>query len=69
MITIAHRLNTIISSDRVLILSFGQVLEYDTPASLMRDPDSEFSKLLQELKKEEEEKSSKPFGETSSSKH
>ena len=31
MITIAHRLNTIINSDRVLVLSFGQVLEYEDP--------------------------------------
>ena len=53
MITIAHRLNTIINSDRVLVLSFGEVLEYDSPAALMADPDSEFSKLLQEIKKEE----------------
>ena len=54
MITIAHRLNTIISSDRVLFLSFGEVLEYDSPERLMSDPNSEFSKLLQELKKEEQ---------------
>lgn len=53
MITIAHRLNTIISSDRVLVLSYGQIKEYDTPEALMDNPDSEFSKLLHELKKEE----------------
>ena len=54
MITIAHRLNTIINSDRVLVLSFGKIKEFDAPSNLMKDPDSEFSKLLQELKKEEE---------------
>lgn len=54
MITIAHRLNTIINSDRVLVLSYGEILEYDSPAKLMSDPESEFSRLLQELKKEEE---------------
>ena len=53
MITIAHRLNTIINSDRILVLSFGEVVEYDTPANLMKNPDSEFSLLLQELKKEQ----------------
>ena len=53
MITIAHRLNTIIGSDRVLVLSYGQVKEHDTPQALMDNPNSEFSKLLQELKKQE----------------
>ncbi len=53
MITIAHRLNTIIKSDRVLVLSYGEILEYDSPSTLMADPDSEFSQLLRELEKEE----------------
>lgn len=53
MITIAHRLNTIIGSDRVLVLSYGRIKEYDTPKNLMENPNSEFSKLLKELKKEE----------------
>jgi ABC-type multidrug transport system fused ATPase/permease subunit len=53
MITIAHRLNTIIKSDRVLVLSYGRIKEYDTPENLMKNPESEFTKLLRELKKEE----------------
>ena len=53
MITIAHRLNTIINSDRVMVLSFGQISEYDTPTALMANPQSQFSKLLQDIKKEE----------------
>lgn len=53
MITIAHRLNTIIQSDKVMVLSFGQILEYDSPQALMSDPASEFSQLLAEIKKEE----------------
>ena len=55
MLVIAHRLNTIVSSDRVLVMSYGQVLEFDTPSNLMIDPDSEFARLLEELKHEEEE--------------
>lgn len=46
MITIAHRLNTIIKSDKVLVLSFGKVVEYDSPKVLMQKSDSEFSLLL-----------------------
>lgn len=53
VITIAHRLNTIIKSDKVLVLSFGKVEEYAAPSELMADPGSKFSNLLKELKKEE----------------
>jgi ABC-type multidrug transport system fused ATPase/permease subunit len=31
VITIAHRLNTIINSDRILVLGEGRVLEFDSP--------------------------------------
>ncbi|CAE6434528.1 unnamed protein product [Rhizoctonia solani] len=35
VITIAHRLKTIIDYDRVLVLNHGQVVEFDTPSRLM----------------------------------
>jgi len=43
MITIAHRLNTIIKSDKVMVLSFGKILEYDSPSRLLSDECSHFS--------------------------
>ena len=55
MLTIAHRLNTIINSDKVLVLSFGKIKEYDSPQNLMQNPESEFSQLLKEIKKENKE--------------
>ena len=51
MLTIAHRLNTIIQSDKVLNLDHGTVLEYDSPKVLMANKNSNFSRLLEEKKK------------------
>ncbi|EPS64314.1 hypothetical protein M569_10464 [Genlisea aurea] len=47
MLIIAHRLNTIIDCDRILLLDSGQVVEYDTPRALLQREDSAFSKMVQ----------------------
>ena len=49
VITVAHRLNTVIKSDKILVMGFGKVIEFDTPEKLMNDPNSEFYSLLQEF--------------------
>jgi ABC-type multidrug transport system fused ATPase/permease subunit len=46
ILTIAHRLDTIIDSDRILVMDNGNVLEFDSPAKLLRDSNSSFSKLV-----------------------
>ena len=51
VLTIAHRLNTIINSDRVMLLSQGKLIEYDSPKRLMADPKSAFAKLCEEKKR------------------
>nr|XP_002124642.4 multidrug resistance-associated protein 5-like [Ciona intestinalis] len=46
MLTIAHRLNTVLTSDKILVMDDGEVAEFDNPASLLADPLSHFSKMI-----------------------
>ena len=51
VITIAHRLNTIINSDKVLVLDKGKVAEFDTPKILMEDSSTIFYSFIQKMNK------------------
>ncbi|ORY50511.1 P-loop containing nucleoside triphosphate hydrolase protein [Rhizoclosmatium globosum] len=46
VLTIAHRLNTIMDSDRVLILDGGKVAEFDSPRALLLNQDTIFYSLV-----------------------
>ena len=48
VLTVAHRVHTILDSTRVLVLSDGRLREFDAPSSLLADPSSAFSGLLRE---------------------
>ncbi|KAF9990004.1 hypothetical protein BGZ75_003992 [Mortierella antarctica] len=48
VVTIAHRLNTVVDYHRILVMDQGQVAEFDTPRKLLRDPSSMFSKMVDE---------------------
>ncbi|KAL0096556.1 multi drug resistance-associated protein MRP [Phycomyces blakesleeanus] len=42
ILTIAHRINTVMDSDRILVLDKGQIAEFDAPQSLLYKKDSIF---------------------------
>ncbi|KMT07545.1 hypothetical protein BVRB_6g151560 [Beta vulgaris subsp. vulgaris] len=59
VITVAHRIPTVIDNDLVLVLDQGKIVEYDSPAELLKDSSSAFSKLVKEFLR----RSSKHFDE------
>ncbi|XP_011882151.1 PREDICTED: multidrug resistance-associated protein 1 isoform X4 [Vollenhovia emeryi] len=48
VLTIAHRLNTILDSDRVIVLDKGLIVEYDSPEVLLRNPASSFYSMAKD---------------------
>ncbi|XP_042486112.1 ABC transporter C family member 3-like [Macadamia integrifolia] len=48
IITIAHRITSILDADMVLLLDNGLVLEYDSPTKLLEVKSSSFAKLVNE---------------------
>jgi ABC-type multidrug transport system fused ATPase/permease subunit len=48
ILTIAHRLNTVIDYDKILVLERGRVVEFDEPHTLLSDPKSHLSSMVDE---------------------
>ncbi|KAF9933077.1 hypothetical protein FBU30_006578 [Linnemannia zychae] len=48
ILTIAHRIKTVMDSDKILVLEKGRVEEYESPQTLLQRPDSLFYSLAQQ---------------------
>lgn len=48
VITIAHRLNTIMDSDKVVVIDAGEIVEFDHPFELIKKSGGTFKRLLDE---------------------
>ncbi|KAF2073022.1 hypothetical protein CYY_005668 [Polysphondylium violaceum] len=46
VLTIAHRLDTIIDSDKILVIDKGQMVEFDSPQNLVNNPNSRFAQIV-----------------------
>ena len=45
VLTVAHRLNTVLESDRILVMENGKAAEFDTPENLLKK-ESKFKSLV-----------------------
>jgi ABC-type multidrug transport system fused ATPase/permease subunit len=56
VITIAHRLNTVIDFDKILVMDDGQVAEYGKPLDLLANPNSSLFKTVHAMGEEAAQK-------------
>ena len=49
VLTVAHRLSTVMDYDKIMVLGAGKLLEFDSPENLKSNKDSYFAKLVQAM--------------------
>lgn len=47
VLTIAHRLHTIMDYDKILVINDGMIVEFDSPQRLMENPYGAFKQIIQ----------------------
>lgn len=55
MFIIAHRLKTVMHCDRIMVLKFGKIVEFDSPKNLLEIPDGLFRDMYEKMAEQEEE--------------
>ena len=55
VLTIAHRINTIMDSDKILVMSDGVAAEFDSPENLLKDENSLFSEIVRQAETEQKD--------------
>lgn len=51
VLTIAHRLNTVMDSDKMLVMDDGKIVEFDHPHNLLKTKDGFLYKLVEQTGK------------------
>ncbi|KAK5646813.1 hypothetical protein RI129_005277 [Pyrocoelia pectoralis] len=51
VLTIAHRLNTVMDSDKILVMDAGKLVEYDHPHNLLKNKNGYFYKMVEQTGK------------------
>ena len=56
VLTVAHRLHTVMDSDRIMVLDFGRIKEFDEPHALLQNSASVLSFMISKVGEEDKKK-------------